>query len=229
MFFDSVVVLCDTNRKLTHSAKHDNCVYTIGYVDTLSETRINAIQCEICPPGYYCTSTAISRISKCPSKMTSLAGATSMVFCFCQNQEQLPHYNQRTRQTECRCNPNFYSMNNRCIQCPVNMFVPSLANDVVPFEGISTCVCINGYMFRNGQCVLCRVGYFCSQGKVSACPYGRFSPVLGLGSADECLICGNKNVNTMPEWDSPRTSVFTCLGDFVAFNSNVNINLHKTV
>jgi len=109
------------------------------------------------------------------------------------------------------------------------MFVPSSANDVVRFEGISTCICINGYMFQNGKCVLCRVGYFCSQGKVNACPYGRFSPVSGLGSADECLICGNKNLSMMHEWDSPRTSVFTCLGDFVAFSSNVNINLHKSV
>ena len=39
------------------------------------------------------------------------------------------------------------------------------------------------------------------------------------------MICGNKNVTTMPD----RTSVFTCLGDFVAFNSNVNVNLHKSV
>ena len=94
------------------------------------------------------------------------------------------------------------------------MIVPSLANDVVPFEGISTCVCINGYMFQNGKCVLCKVGYYCSEGFVNPCPFGRFSPVLGLGSADECLMCSNKNVSTMPEWDIPRTSVFTCLGDF---------------
>jgi len=109
------------------------------------------------------------------------------------------------------------------------MIVPSLANDILPFEGISTCVCINGYMFQNGKCVICKVGYFCSEGNVSPCPFGSFSPISGLGSADECLICGDKKMSTMPEWDSPRTSVFTCLGDFVAFNSNVNINLHKSV
>jgi len=228
-FFDSVVVLCDTDRKLTHSAKHDNCVCSSGYFSTLFETRMHHTQCEMCPPGYYCTSTAISRISKCPSKMTSLAGATSIVFCFCQNQEELPYYNKKMGQTECRCNPRFYSMNNRCIKCPVNMIVPSLANEVLLVQGISTCVCMNGYMFQNGKCVLCTVGYFCSQGKVSACPYGRFSPVPGLGFAEECLICGNKNVSTMAGWDSPRTSVSTCVGDFVAFNSNVNINLHKSV
>jgi len=219
-FFDSVVVLCDTDRKLTHSAKHDNCVCSSGYYKTHARA-----QCEICPPGYYCTSTAISQISKCPSKMTSLAGATSIVFCFCRNQEQLPYYNQERGQTECRCNPKFYSVNSRCIQCPANMIVPPLSTDVVLFEGISTCVCMHGYMFRNGECVLCTAGYFCSQGKVSACPHGRFSPVPGLGSADQCLICGNKNVTTMPD----RTSVFTCLGDFVAFKSNVNVNLHKSV
>jgi len=224
-FFDSVVVFCDTDRKLTHSAKHDNCVCSSGYFRALPDTN----NCELCPAGYYCNSTAISRISKCPSKMTSLAGATSIVFCFCRNQEELPYYNKKLGRTECRCNPRFYSINSRCIQCPVNMIVPSLENDVVPFEGISTCVCMNGYMFENGKCVLCTVGYFCSQGQVSACPYGSFSPVPGLGSADQCLTCGNKNVSTIHDWDSPRTSVFTCLGDFVPLNSNVNINLHKSV
>jgi hypothetical protein len=226
--FDSIVVLCNSNLKLTSSPKHDNCVCISGYFRVPN----NDIQCEICPPGYYCTSTAVSPISKCPSKMTSLAGATSVVFCFCQNQEQLPHYNKQLGQNECRCNPTFYSQNNRCIQCPSNMFVPSSANDVILLEGISTCVCMNGYMFQNGECVRCMIGYFCNNGRINSiipCPFGKFSPISGLSSSDECLSCGDKNISTVSEWNSPRTSVLTCLGDFVVFDSNVNINLHKSV
>jgi hypothetical protein len=112
------------------------------------------------------------------------------------------------------------------------MIVPSSANDMMLMEGISTCICMDGYMFQNGECVRCTVGYFCNNGRINAivpCPFGSFSPVAGLRSSDECLICGNKNITIMLDWDSPRTSVFTCLGDFVVFDANVNINLHKSV
>lgn len=126
------------------------------------------------------------------------------------------------------------SIDNHCIRCLPNMQVPVLTNNATRLEGVSTCVCEHGYMLRGSGCVPCEIGFFCNSRGVKPVllyPFSIFSPIPGLRSSTEYVFWGTKNEAdlTFIAWDKPRTSVLTCLGNFVYFDSNVTVNLYKSV
>jgi len=232
--FNSKIMNCAKIMKQKNSLRHDKCICIDGYYNVNNDQTQNEIVCELCLPGYYCSSESSSPIMKCPDSMSSAHGATSAIFCFCQNTKQLAYFNEYLGHNECRCNEEFYSIENQCIQCPHNMYVPFIETSISTRVGFSTCVCKDGFMLQNSRCVPCAVGFFCNsraRPPILPCPFGTFSPVAGLRSARQCLSCPHKTdlLDENVQWKNPRTSILTCLGDFVYFNSNINTNLYKSV
>jgi len=232
--FDSKIMNSDSIMKQRNSFRHDKYICIDGYYNTNIDLAQNEIVCELCLSGYYCSSESSSPITKCPDTMSSAHGATSVIFRFCQNKKQHAYFNEYLGQNECRCNEEFYTIQNQCIQCPPNMYVPFIKTSIGNREGISTCVCRDGFMLQNLRCVPCTVGFFCNsraEPPISPCPFGTFNPVAGLRSARQCLSCQHKmeQLDENVQWEKPRTSILTCFGDFVYFNSNINTNLYKSV